>query len=84
MALIFKYFSYRFAPLYYFMVWFHANGLYRLGSGPVWPGLKIEVENCQKNWWTNILFINNYVKVDEMVSLEFSFNKCTSSCATHR
>jgi len=25
-------------------------------------------EDCQKYWWTNILYINNYVAVDHMVT----------------
>jgi hypothetical protein len=25
-------------------------------------------EDCQKYWWTNILYINNYIAVDHMVT----------------
>lgn len=68
----------RLAPLYYFMVWFHADGLLRLGSGPIWsPALKPEVNYCQKNWWVNLLFLNNYIRVDESVSFQF-FDKIFS------
>lgn len=42
-----------------------------LGSGPIWKReMTWQSEGCQKNWWTNLLFINNWVEpVDEMVSL---------------
>jgi hypothetical protein len=34
-------------------------------------------EDCQNNWWTNILYINNYVAVDHMVSTFFIMVKPT-------
>lgn len=61
----------RLAPLYYIIVWFHSGAILSLGSGPIWyPGLLPEVENCRKNWWASLLFLNNYVNVDESVSLK--------------
>lgn len=44
------------------------------GSGPLWKmNVGLTRDNCQKNWWTNLLFINNYVNQDEMVSLSTYF-----------
>lgn len=39
-----------------------------LGSGPMWKKeMTWQSEGCQKNWWMNILYINNWVyPVDEM------------------
>ncbi|XP_076315348.1 O-acyltransferase like protein-like isoform X1 [Tachypleus tridentatus] len=33
-----------------------------LGSGPLWhEGIDHVVEGCRKNWWANMLFINNFL-----------------------
>ncbi|KAG8178209.1 hypothetical protein JTE90_026977 [Oedothorax gibbosus] len=33
-----------------------------LGSGPVWKiTLDPLIEPCRRNWWTNLLYVNNYV-----------------------
>ncbi|XP_054720877.1 LOW QUALITY PROTEIN: nose resistant to fluoxetine protein 6-like [Uloborus diversus] len=33
-----------------------------LGSGPVWKiTLEPFITNCKANWWTNLLYVNNYV-----------------------
>ena len=51
------------------LVWFYATVLYRIGSGPLWSSVVgRERDNCINNWWTNILFINNYVQVASPVS----------------
>lgn len=56
----------RFAPLLAFFVLIHATWLYRLGSGPFWDRVNYtEKQFCRDNWWTNLLFIDNYVKVDQ-------------------
>ncbi|XP_023240699.1 nose resistant to fluoxetine protein 6-like [Centruroides sculpturatus] len=32
------------------------------GSGPLWKEvMNPHVENCKNNWWTNLLFINNFI-----------------------
>ncbi|XP_067137074.1 nose resistant to fluoxetine protein 6-like [Centruroides vittatus] len=36
------------------------------GSGPIWQEtLKPFVEGCEKNWWTNLLYISNIIKTSE-------------------
>ncbi|CAL1300173.1 unnamed protein product [Larinioides sclopetarius] len=39
-----------------------------LGSGPVWKETVVDglTEKCKKYWWTNLLFINNFVPSAEM------------------
>ena len=48
----------RLSPGYYFIVFFYFKVLPYVGSGPLWvlPGF----HNCEKYWWTNILYINNF------------------------
>lgn len=40
--------------------------LYRyVGSGPLWVPEAGDL--CKKNWWTNLLYVNNLVNVEGMV-----------------
>lgn len=56
----------RFAPLLILMLLSHATWLYRFGSGPVWDKVNFaERQFCRKNWWTNLLFLNNYIEVEQ-------------------
>ncbi|XP_076313904.1 nose resistant to fluoxetine protein 6-like isoform X2 [Tachypleus tridentatus] len=37
-----------------------------LGSGPVWKeSLDPLIKSCKKNWWTNVLYIGNFYKVED-------------------
>lgn len=40
-----------------------------VSSGPLW-GETIDtfVENCQENWWINLLYLHNFISVDKIVS----------------
>lgn len=38
-----------------------------LGTGPMYPKDGFEINKCQDTWWTNLLYINNLVKTDQMV-----------------
>jgi hypothetical protein len=41
-------------------------------NGPMWTDDDIPfMGTCRKTWWTNLLYINNYVKTDQMVCLLF-------------
>lgn len=56
----------RFAPLLALTVLVHSTWLYRLGSGPFWDRVNFtERQFCRQNWWTNLLFIDNYVNVEQ-------------------
>jgi len=51
----------RIIPLFGFATLMHATWLYRLGSGPFWDRVNFsERQFCRENWWSNLLFINNY------------------------
>ncbi|XP_063697875.1 nose resistant to fluoxetine protein 6-like [Culicoides brevitarsis] len=56
----------RLTPVYALMVLFDATWLVRTNSGPGWKRTAwIERSYCRRNWWTNLLYINNYVNVPE-------------------
>ena len=39
-----------------------------IGSGPIFKEYaRVLTEPCAKNWWTNILFINNWLLLPDMV-----------------
>lgn len=64
----FIYFFYRILPLYILVIAFYAYMLPYMGSGPLWNSRVLqESERCQKNWWTNVLFVSNYINVEEHV-----------------
>ena len=48
----------RLSPAYYFAVFLNFKILPYVGSGPLWKLL--DVARCEKYWWTNILYINNF------------------------
>lgn len=51
------------------MVAFFAFFLVHVGSGPLWLSrVSIEQQRCLHNWWTNLLYVNNYVNTDALVS----------------
>lgn len=55
-------------PLYTFMVFFNATIMSKRGTGPLWIGyLEGERMCCRKNWWINLLFLNNFFKINEPV-----------------
>ncbi|XP_076231367.1 O-acyltransferase like protein [Calliopsis andreniformis] len=54
----------RLTPAYAMMIGFYATLFYKVGSGPrwnVWVGENRDY--CRENWWTNLLYVNNYVNL---------------------
>ncbi|KAH9636680.1 hypothetical protein HF086_003228 [Spodoptera exigua] len=63
--LIFRYI--RVTPAYLVVILFYMTWLPKMGEGPLWQDrLLLEQERCMTSWWTNILYINNYVNTDKM------------------
>lgn len=63
---------FRLMPVYGLMIAFHTFVLLHLADGPLWKKIAIqESDYCQNNWWSNLLFINNYVDADRPVSFFF-------------
>lgn len=58
----------RIFPVYGFLIATYTFILPYLNNGPYWRSIIYrESERCHSNWWTNVLFINNYVHTDELV-----------------
>eukprot|EP00040_Diaphanoeca_grandis_P044705 m.13305 g.13305 ORF g.13305 m.13305 type:complete len:679 (-) comp9681_c0_seq2:284-2320(-) len=51
----------RLTPLYAYILFFYAFVATHLGDGPVWFRLERESQLCKTHWWTNLLYINNFV-----------------------
>ena len=56
----------RLSPAYYLSVFLYFKVLPHVGSGPLW--YFVDVRNCEKYWWTNILYINNFYPVNILES----------------
>ncbi|XP_066586276.1 nose resistant to fluoxetine protein 6-like [Prorops nasuta] len=57
----------RLTPLYMIIIFFHSLILPHLGTGPLWKyRVGIEHDNCGKNWWASMLYVNNYVRNEEL------------------
>jgi len=57
-------------PAYCAMMLITANIVPHLGDGPLWPQKAwSEAETCKKNWWTNLLFISNFIDAKYEVRL---------------
>jgi hypothetical protein len=57
-----------------FFLLFTMTFVYNLDSGPLWERINYaEVQFCRRNWWTNMLFLNNYISGDEKVLKVESF-----------
>jgi hypothetical protein len=60
----------RLTPSYMVVIFFYCTLMSRIGDGPLWDSkIKLEQERCQKSWWTNLLYVNNYVKTEHMVGM---------------
>ena len=51
----------RLSPAYYLSIFILFKVLPHVGSGPLWS--LADVRLCEKYWWTNILYINNFYPV---------------------
>lgn len=58
---------YRLTPLYMIVLGIWATLYKYVGSGPFWPEVPENVF-CKTNWWANVLYINNIVRPESMVS----------------
>ena len=71
----------RLTPLAAFLLMFESTWFYRFGSGLLWKKINYsERIVCRKNWWLNMLLVNNYFNNEEYVRLKhFPNNRCTES-----
>nr|XP_034192714.1 nose resistant to fluoxetine protein 6-like isoform X1 [Osmia lignaria] len=57
----------RLTPAYAMMIGFYTTIFYKFGSGPHWDQwVGANRDYCRENWWTNLLYVNNYVNLDRM------------------
>ncbi|CAG9764782.1 unnamed protein product [Ceutorhynchus assimilis] len=67
----------RMTPLYAFVIFFCATLFDFIGFGPMWTTIIApEVQDCRKNWWTNLLYISNYVNADHMCMVHSWYLSC--------
>lgn len=72
---------FRLTPVYAFVIFYYATLFYHIGSGPLWNLIiQPEVEDCRDNWWTNLLYVNNYVNAKHMVSANLIFRITPHFC----
>ena len=57
-------YCFRLTPAYGLIMLVLSTLLLHLGSGPLWNFMYVESQKCQESWWTNILYINNFVNLD--------------------
>ncbi|XP_055380069.1 O-acyltransferase like protein-like [Condylostylus longicornis] len=56
----------RLVPIYAFGILFNISFFTKMMHGPFWKYVtQSEKVCCQRYWWANMLFINNYVSLDE-------------------
>ncbi|XP_058463025.1 nose resistant to fluoxetine protein 6-like [Malaya genurostris] len=56
----------RLTPVYGFIILLHGTWLAKLQDGPLWKlGSDTERGFCRRNWWTNLLYVNNYVNANQ-------------------
>lgn len=55
-------------PVFAIIIAYVAFVLPYTSDGPIWNArIMLEAENCRKNWWLDILLLNNFYNVDEQV-----------------
>lgn len=58
----------RLTPVYAMVIGFYSTIFVKLGDGPIWDQkVGLERDRCRANWWTNILYLNNYINADNLV-----------------
>ena len=63
---------FRLTPMYMLILGTYSALFVYWGSGPMWPYQTGADPNCKKYWWTNLLYINNFVSQNKMVRLNFN------------
>jgi peptidoglycan/LPS O-acetylase OafA/YrhL len=64
----------RLTPVYAVLVGVMATLVPYTGSGPYWVIMERWGEICETNWWTNMLYVNNFVNTSWLVGSFFSLS----------
>lgn len=73
LPLILRYYVHRYirlTPSYAYLIFFYACIFPYLADGPMWftqGPHSLAAENCDKYWWSNLLYINNLTNLKKMV-----------------
>jgi peptidoglycan/LPS O-acetylase OafA/YrhL len=60
-ALVYFHRFYRILPLYMFCLFLSWAFIKYCGDGPLWFGADGFNNDCKRYWWTNLLFLNNFL-----------------------
>jgi peptidoglycan/LPS O-acetylase OafA/YrhL len=64
----------RIVPVYFFIYWFYISLFPYLGNGPAWPLQEYKNKvSCGEYWYSNFLFINNFVPSDQPSCMGWSW-----------
>ncbi|XP_067686795.1 nose resistant to fluoxetine protein 6-like [Haliotis asinina] len=67
MVLYYVHRYWRLTPVYMIVIMVYTGFMRHLVDGPMSNAVRLnDAENCHSNWWTNLLYINNIYKNDEM------------------
>ncbi|KAK9888344.1 hypothetical protein WA026_000598 [Henosepilachna vigintioctopunctata] len=67
----------RLTPVYAFVIFYYATHFRHTGNGPLWKiFVEEEYQDCRTNWWTNLLYINNYINTDHMCMIQSWYLPC--------
>ncbi|KAF0772178.1 nose resistant to fluoxetine protein 6-like [Aphis craccivora] len=67
----------RLTPVYAIVIGFYCTMFIKIGTGPLWnEKVGSEVERCHESWWTNILYINNYIKPQKLCMIQSWYIAC--------
>lgn len=66
--------------MYALVIGFVATLYPYLGSGPYSGYLGHSAQNCKSNWWTNLLYVNNFVNATFENMVRYDILKLFSLC----
>lgn len=55
----------RLTPAYMLILMVFTTLMRYWGSGPMWPTGDVPYDNCKTAWWTNLLYVNNFVHLEK-------------------
>ncbi|XP_047511322.1 nose resistant to fluoxetine protein 6-like [Pieris napi] len=67
----------RLAIAYAYVIFFTTSVFPYMGSGPLWKSYReAETGTCRKNWWVNLLMLNNYVDTHNLCLIVTWYISC--------
>ncbi|RZF43029.1 hypothetical protein LSTR_LSTR001207 [Laodelphax striatellus] len=67
----------RLMPAYILLVFFYMTLFYKIGDGPLWNQMAGNDQSaCEVNWWTNFVFLNNFVNPLRMCAMHCWYIAC--------